>query len=62
MEFRSTTNRNYAQIVKQSDGTFCVFIGYDNGTNNAYGNETIYDRKIYKSEKMAIKKAEKHIA
>lgn len=60
--YRNTKNNNYAQIDKNSDGTFTVYVGYsvDSKKNDAYGRETITDRKTYKSEKLAITKAEQH--
>ncbi len=61
MEFRNTTNGNYAKVIKQADNTFCVLMGYEVKSFEAYGNQTITNRKVYKSEKTAIKTAEKYI-
>lgn len=51
-----------AQVVYNGIYGFQVYFGYSNGTNDAYGNETWVDRKTYKSEKTANKKAEEYVA
>lgn len=55
-----TNNGNFAMIVNK-DESFTVHYGYTNGTNNAYGNETCTGRKTYKSEKSAVKFANKYL-
>lgn len=60
-EFRNTTNGNYASVTNK-DGEFVVLMGYEVKTFEAYGNQTITNRKVYKSEKTAIKKAEQYVS
>lgn len=61
MTFKNEKNRNIA-IVSKDANSFLVYMGYDNETDDAYGNFTITNRKVYKSEKMAIKKAQEYVA
>lgn len=61
MEFRNETNGNYARVINDN-GTFVVLMGYEVNSFEAYGNQTITNKKYYKSEKTAIKKAEQHVA
>lgn len=61
MEFRNTTNGNYARIIKQAEKEFILLMGYETKSFEAYGNETITNRKVFKSEKAAIKKAEQYV-
>lgn len=61
MEFRNTTNGNYAKVIN-NNGEFTVLLGYEVKSFEAYGNQTITNRKVYKSEKAAIKKAEQYVA
>lgn len=61
MEFRNETNGNYARVINDN-GTFVVLMGYEVKSFESYGNQTITNKKSYKSEKTAIKKAEQHTA
>lgn len=61
MEFRNETNGNYARVINDN-GTFVVLMGYEVKSFEAYGNQTITNKKVYKSEKTAVKKAEQYVA
>lgn len=61
-ELRNNINKNYALIVNNGPAEFVVHFGYFHGTSDAYGNETITNRKVYKTEKTALKKANEYIS
>lgn len=61
MEFRNETNGNYAKVINDN-GAFVVLMGYEVKSFEAYGNQTITNKKVYKSEKTAIKKAEQYVS
>lgn len=50
----TNTQGNFTNIRNQKDGSFCVTLGYC-----INGEDTVTDRKVYNSEKMAISRAEK---
>lgn len=56
-------NGNFATITKNSYGEFVVMFGYENADceYDAYGQTTCTGRNTYKSEKMALKKANKYL-
>lgn len=56
-------NGNFATVQENKYGEFIVMFGYENAgcENDAYGQTTCTDRKVYKSEKMAIKKAQEYV-
>lgn len=60
--FKNEKTNNIATVKVNNYGEFQVYFGYDNGTNDAYGNQTWTGRKVYKNEKMAIKKAQEYVA
>ena len=57
-------NGNFATINKNSYGEFTVTFGYENEgrKNDAYGQTTVTNRKTYKSEKLATKKANEYLS
>ena len=60
MTLRNKTN-DFATIIKQAEKEFAVIFGYTTPSFEAYGNDTATNRKFFKSEKMAIKKAKEYL-
>jgi hypothetical protein len=54
-------NRDFAKIVKQGEKEFVVIFGYTTPSFEAYGNDTATQRKFFKSEKTAMKKAKEYL-
>ena len=56
-------NGNFATVTENKYGEFVVMFGYENYgcENDSYGRETCTDRKVYKTEKMANKKAQQYV-
>ena len=54
---RNTEKNLFASIVNEGDYGFTVYFGYRTESNGGYGGDNVTNRKNYKSEKMATKKA-----
>lgn len=56
-----TNNSNFATIVNKGNNEFVVHFGYYTGQVGGYGNDTCTGRKAYKTEKSAVKAANKYL-
>lgn len=54
-------NNEFATIINEGVYGFKVLFGYTTKSFEAYRNDTVTDRKAFKSEKTAISKAKKYL-
>lgn len=54
-------NNDFATIVNNGNEGFTVHFGYTSPRNAAHVNDTVTDRKVYKTEKTAIRKANEYL-